>query len=85
MRVAEAVVTSVAMDRLKTHSSGVQVSVAIRAAAAVQAGPILLLALLLTRRGIKRAMELLLFMPRSRARSTRLATLRYTVIRPTTF
>ena len=85
MRAAAAVATSVVTGRLKTHSSGVQVSVAIRAAAAVLAGPILLLALLLTRRAIKRAMELLLFMPRSRARSMLLATSRFTAIRPTTF
>ena len=85
MPVAAAVAISVDTGLVRILNNGVTGRLAIQAAVAVQAGPILPLVLSPTRRAIKRAMEHLLFMPRSRARSMHLVTLRSTVIRPTTF
>jgi hypothetical protein len=85
MLVVAAPAISVATVRVKIHSSGVQVTVAIQAAAVVQVGPNRQLALLHIHKVLNLAMGLSLSMRHRLGRLMRPEILRFTVIRPTTF
>jgi hypothetical protein len=85
MRVAAVLAISVATGLVRIHSNGVTGRLAIQEAVVVQAGLNRQPVSSPTHEGLNRGMELLLFMLHSRAHSMRLATSRFTVIRPTTF